>query len=49
MPPFDAKIKPNQWDLVEGVPSKIKEAVSKADGDEIVKKLTEAGASAELK
>ncbi|MBR2634828.1 MAG: 50S ribosomal protein L7/L12 [Clostridia bacterium] len=36
-------------DLVEGVPSKIKEAVSKADGDEIVKKLTEAGASAELK
>ncbi len=36
-------------DLVEGVPSKIKEGVSKADGDEIVKKLAEAGASAELK
>ena len=36
-------------DLVENVPSKVKEAVSKADGDEIVKKLTEAGATAELK
>ena len=36
-------------DMVENVPSKIKEAVSKADGDEIVKKLTEAGATAELK
>jgi len=36
-------------DLVENVPSKIKEAVSKADGDEIVKKLAEAGAAAELK
>ncbi len=36
-------------DLVEGAPSKIKEAVSKADGDEIVKKLQEAGATAELK
>jgi large subunit ribosomal protein L7/L12 len=36
-------------DMVENVPSKIKEAVSKADGEEIVKKLTEAGATAELK
>ncbi|MBQ4036834.1 MAG: 50S ribosomal protein L7/L12 [Clostridia bacterium] len=36
-------------DMVEGVPSKVKEAVSKADGDEIVKKLAEAGATAELK
>ena len=36
-------------DMVEGAPSKVKEAVSKADGDEIVKKLTEAGATAELK
>ncbi len=36
-------------DMVENVPSKVKEAVSKADGDEIVKKLTEAGATAELK
>jgi len=36
-------------DMVENVPSKVKEAVSKADGDEIVKKLAEAGATAELK
>ena len=36
-------------DMVENVPSKIKEAVSKADGEEIVKKLAEAGATAELK
>ncbi len=36
-------------DMVEGVPSKVKEAVSKADGEEIVKKLAEAGAAAELK
>ena len=36
-------------DLVEGVPSKIKEAVGKADGEAIVKQLTEAGATAELK
>ena len=36
-------------DLVEGVPSKIKEGVSKADGEEIQKKLAEAGATAELK
>ena len=36
-------------DMVENVPSKIKEAVSKADAEEIQKKLTEAGATAELK
>ena len=35
--------------LVEGVPSKIKEAVSKSDAEEIQKKLQEAGATAELK
>ena len=36
-------------DLVEGVPSEIKEAVSKSDAEEIQKKLQEAGATAELK
>ena len=36
-------------DLVENVPSKIKEAVSKTDAEEIQKKLAEAGATAELK
>ena len=36
-------------DMVENVPSKVKEAVSKTDGEEIVKKLAEAGATAELK
>ena len=36
-------------DLVENVPSKIKEAVSKSDAEEIQKKLAEAGAAAELK
>ena len=36
-------------DLVEGVPSKIKEGVSKSEAEEIQKKLTEAGAAAELK
>ncbi|MBE6713023.1 MAG: 50S ribosomal protein L7/L12 [Ruminococcaceae bacterium] len=36
-------------DLVENVPSKIKEAVSKSDAEEIQKKLQEAGATAELK
>ena len=36
-------------DLVENVPSKVKEAVSKADAEEIQKKLAEAGATAELK
>jgi large subunit ribosomal protein L7/L12 len=36
-------------DLVEGVPSTVKEAVSKADADSIVKQLVEAGAKVEVK
>jgi large subunit ribosomal protein L7/L12 len=36
-------------DLVEGVPSQVKEGVSKADADAIKKKLEEAGAAAEIK
>ena len=36
-------------DLVEGVPSAVKEGVSKADADAIKKKLEEAGATAEIK
>jgi large subunit ribosomal protein L7/L12 len=36
-------------DLVEGVPSNLKEGVSKEEADEIVKKLEEAGASVEVK
>ena len=36
-------------DLVEGVPSAVKEGVSKADADGIKKKLEEAGAQAEIK
>jgi large subunit ribosomal protein L7/L12 len=36
-------------DLVEGVPSAVKEAVSKADAEAIKKKLEEAGAAAEIK
>jgi len=36
-------------DLVEGVPSTVKEAVSKADSDSIKKKLEEAGAKVEIK
>jgi len=36
-------------DLVEGVPSAVKEGVSKADADAIKKKLDEAGATAEIK
>jgi large subunit ribosomal protein L7/L12 len=36
-------------DLVEGVPSLVKEGVSKADADAIKKKLEEAGAQAEIK
>ena len=36
-------------DLVEGVPSLVKEGVSKADADAIKKKLDEAGAAAEIK
>jgi large subunit ribosomal protein L7/L12 len=36
-------------DLVEGVPSTVKEAVSKQDADGIKKKLEEAGASVDVK
>jgi large subunit ribosomal protein L7/L12 len=36
-------------DLVEGVPSSVKEGVSKADADAIKKKLEESGAAAEIK
>jgi large subunit ribosomal protein L7/L12 len=36
-------------DLVDGAPKPIKEAVSKAEAEEVKKKLVEAGASVELK
>jgi large subunit ribosomal protein L7/L12 len=36
-------------DLVEGVPSTVKDGVSKADAEAIKKKLEEAGAAAEIK
>jgi large subunit ribosomal protein L7/L12 len=36
-------------DLVEGVPSKVKEGVSKEEAQEIKKKLEEAGATIEIK
>jgi large subunit ribosomal protein L7/L12 len=36
-------------DLVEGVPSTVKEAVSKADSDAMKKKLEDAGAKVEIK
>lgn len=36
-------------DMVEGVPSKIKEGVSKEEAEEVKKKLEEAGASVEIK
>jgi len=36
-------------DLVEGVPSVVKESIPKADADGIKKKLEEAGATAEIK
>ena len=36
-------------DLVEGVPSTVKEAVSKADSDAIKKKLEDSGAKVEIK
>jgi len=36
-------------DLVEGVPSVVKDGVSKADADGIKKKLEEAGAKADIK
>ena len=35
--------------MVDGAPSTVKEGASKADAEEAVKTLTEAGASAELK
>ena len=36
-------------DLVDGAPKPVKEGVSKADAEAILKKLTEAGAQAEVK
>ena len=36
-------------DLVEGVPSVVKEAISKADAEALKKQLEEAGAKAEIK
>ena len=36
-------------DLVDGAPNTLKEAVKKAEAEEMLKQLTEAGASAELK
>ena len=36
-------------DLVEGVPSLVKESIPKADADGIKKKLEEAGAAADIK
>jgi large subunit ribosomal protein L7/L12 len=36
-------------DLVDGAPNTLKEAVKKADAEEMLKQLTEAGAAAELK
>ena len=36
-------------DLVDGAPKSVKEGVNKADADGILKQLTEAGATAEIK
>jgi large subunit ribosomal protein L7/L12 len=36
-------------DLVDGAPKAVKEAVSKAEADTVLKKLTDAGAKAEIK
>ena len=36
-------------DLVDGAPKAVKEAIAKADAEAAVKKLTEAGAKAEMK
>lgn len=36
-------------DMVEGVPATVKEAATKDEAEEVVKQLTEAGATAELK
>ncbi len=35
--------------MVEGIPATVKEGVDKAEGEDVVKQLTEAGATAELK
>ncbi len=35
--------------MVEGVPATVKEAIEKAEAEDVVKQLTEAGAAAELK
>jgi large subunit ribosomal protein L7/L12 len=36
-------------DLVDGAPKAVKEGVSKADAEAVLKKLTDAGAKAEIK
>jgi large subunit ribosomal protein L7/L12 len=36
-------------EMVEGVPATVKEGIEKAEAEDIVKQLTEAGAAAELK
>lgn len=36
-------------DMVEGIPATIKEGVEKAEADDVLKQLTEAGATAEIK
>jgi large subunit ribosomal protein L7/L12 len=36
-------------DMVEGVPATVKEGAEKAEAEDVVKQLTEAGATAELK
>ena len=36
-------------DLVDGAPKPVKEGISKADADAVAKKLTDAGAKAEIK
>lgn len=36
-------------DLVEAAPKAVKEGISKGDAEELIKKLTDAGASAEMK
>jgi large subunit ribosomal protein L7/L12 len=36
-------------DMVEGVPATVKEGVEKAEAEDILKQLTEAGATAEIK
>jgi large subunit ribosomal protein L7/L12 len=36
-------------DMVEGVPATVKEGVEKAEAEDVLKQLTEAGAAAELK